>query len=415
MSMFLARPLRHLKSRFSVLSLMFVLAASCCFGQTLTTIYNFGAFANDGVAPGSGVILDKTGNVYGTTGVGGFQGSDGTVFRLTPPSSGDGTWTETILHAFKGSPDGKISESRLAMSAQGVLFGTTLRGGSVDSGTVYALFPTAGQGQWREQIVHSFGTVTDDVASPNLGVTITPQGLYGVDQTGANNTGAFYLLTRIPGSTAYQQNILYSFGAIGSGDAFGPSGELVRDAKGNFYGVTAQGGANDLGAVYKLSPPASQGGTWTESVIFSFNGTDGTLASGRLLLGKGGVLYGTTEGGGDNSAGTVFQLTPPVSGSGAWTQTVLYSFTGGNDGGFPENGVIMDGKGNLLGTASLAVFQLTPPASGSGSWAETALHNFTGPDGFIANNLTLFQGAVYGTTQEGGAFGVGTAYKLTLP
>jgi uncharacterized repeat protein (TIGR03803 family) len=412
---FAAHFLFRLKSQFSLACAVFALSASCCFGQTLTVLYDFGARANDGVAPGSGVVLDNNGNVYGTTGVGGFQGSDGIVFKLTPPSSGQGDWTETILHGFRGTPDGKIAESRLTMNAKGVLYGTTNKGGSEDSGTVYALVPPTAQGGWKEQIVHNFGTVTDDVVTPIYGVLLAPEGLYGVDQGGANNTGAFYLLTRTPGSSSFTQNILFSFGAFGSGDGADPGGELVRDSKGNFYGVTVQGGVNNLGAVYKLTPPASAGGAWTESVIFSFDGTNGTLPSGRLLLGKGGVLYGTTSGGGDHSAGTVFQLTPPASGTGPWTEKVLYSFTGGLDGGEPQNGIIMDTKGNLLGTASNAIFQLTPPSSASGNWTETVLHDFTGPDGFIANNLTLFQGAVYGTTLEGGAFGVGNVYKLTLP
>jgi uncharacterized repeat protein (TIGR03803 family) len=191
---------------------------------------------------------------------------------------------------------------------------------------------------------------------------------------------------------------------------------LIRDAKGNFYGVTGQGGDNNLGAVYEISPPAVNGGPWTETVLFSFNGSNGTLPAGRLLLGIGGVLYGTTNGGGASGAGTVFQLTPPAAPGGSWTETLLYTFTGGNDGGFPENGVILDSKGNLLGNASNAVFQLTPTQSTGGVWTESVLHNFTGPDGFITvGTLTLSRKALYGTTAEGGAHGVGTAFKLTLP
>jgi uncharacterized repeat protein (TIGR03803 family) len=413
---------RSLISQFQSLAvelllLAFVMGAGAgaAFGQTLTTLHNFGASPTDGVAPGTGVILDKAGNAYGNTGVGGFQGADGTVFKLTPPASGGGEWTETILHLFHGKPDGKIPEGRLAMNAQGILISTTLHGGTDDLGTVYALIPPTGKGPWKEKIVHSFGTVTNDVSTPNQGVFIAPEGFYSVDQGGANNTGAFYLLSPAAGGASFTQHILYSFGALGSGDGADPAGGLVRDSKGNFYGVTGQGGANNLGAVYELSPPKSKGGAWTESVIFSFDGTNGTLPAGPLLLGTGGILYGTTNGGGDSGAGLVFQLTPPVAAGNAWTESVLYTFTGGNDGGFPESGVVMDTEGNLLGSASNAIFQLTPPQSTGGAWTESVLHNFTGPDGFIAGPITLSNGAVYGTTQEGGAFGVGTAFQLTLP
>jgi uncharacterized repeat protein (TIGR03803 family) len=223
--------------------------------------------------------------------------------------------------------------------------------------------------------------------------------------------GAFYLLTPPTDGTIWTQNILYNFKL--APDATFPGGELIRDSKGNFYGVGIQGGANNLGAVFELSPPAVQGGAWTESVLFSFNGDDGTLPSGPLLLGPGGVLYGTTEGGGAHAAGTVFQLTPPVNRGAPWTHTVLYSFTGGNDGGFVSNGVIADKQGRLYGTASNAIFKLTPQSDGT--WTEIVLHNFTGPDGFLAIcQLTFFKGALYGTTEEGGAFGIGTVFQLTL-
>jgi hypothetical protein len=128
-------------ARLPLLGFMVATLASGAFGQTLTTLYDFGASPTDGVAPSSGVIFDKTGNLYGTTGVGGFQGADGTVFKLTPPSGGTGPWTETILHRFHGSPDGKIPEGRLIMTAQGALVGTTVHGGATDQGTVYFSCP----------------------------------------------------------------------------------------------------------------------------------------------------------------------------------------------------------------------------------------------------------------------------------
>jgi uncharacterized repeat protein (TIGR03803 family) len=398
------------------LSLLLILTALACHasGQTLTTLHNFGAIKHDGQAPGWGVIIDKDGNLFGTTGTGGAQRSLGTVFELSPPTVPGDPWTETILHRFHGTPDGR-NPSQLVMTPDGALAGTTLLGGTNNSGIAYTLSPPVSQGTWKKKIIHNFGSVPDDVVTPNFGFLMEPEGLYGVDQGGANNTGAVYLLTAPARKGAWTQHILYSFGSSQSGDAALPSGELVRDSSGNFYGLTGLGGANNLGAVYRVSPPAKQGGAWTETVLFSFNGTDGTLPAGPLLLGPGGVLYGTTNGGGDSGAGLVFELDPPAVPGNPWTETILHAFTGGNDGGSPENGVLADGNGRLLGTAGQVIFVLTPPQSPGNPWTESVLHTFSGPDGFVTNTLTLSNNALYGTTQLGGAFGHGTVFQLTLP
>ena len=395
-----------------VLALIFVtMLVGNASGQTLTTIYNFGAYPGDAVAPGSGVIADKNGNLFGTTGFGGINGSNGTVFELSPPAVVGNPWTESLIHRFRGTPDGKIAESRLAMNAKGMLVGTTLQGGSNNQGTAFIMAPPTNGSVWKEKIMHDFGTVPNDVVSPNLGLFVASEGYYGVDQGGAAGFGAVYLLTSTGGS--FTQNILYSF--KGTPDAAFPGGELVRDATGNFYGVSVQGGANNLGAVYELSPPTGQGGAWTETVLYSFNGNNGTLPSGRLLLGAGGVLYGTTDGGGAHSAGLVFELDPPQVPGNPWTESILYEFTGGADGTNPSTGVIADRKGNLLGTAGSTIFMLRPPQVPGGPWTESVLHTFTGPDGFSAGPLTLVKNAIYGTTSQAGAFGHGTAYQLTIP
>src|SRR5690242_20751968 len=131
-SKFLNRRASCLRSSLFLLAL--AVSAASAFGQTLTTLYSFGAVPGDGVAPGSGVVADKNGNLFGTTGVGGAQGSDGIVFELSPPQNTGDAWVETILHRFRGTPDGKISESRLLMTSKGALIGTTLKGGANDLG-----------------------------------------------------------------------------------------------------------------------------------------------------------------------------------------------------------------------------------------------------------------------------------------
>jgi uncharacterized repeat protein (TIGR03803 family) len=190
------------------------------------------------------------------------------------------------------------------------------------------------------------------------------------------------------------------------------------DQSGNLYGTTLLGGAQNVGAVFEVSPPAVPGDPWTEKVLYSFRGPDGSSPGGRLLIDATGALYGTTSGGGTKFSGNVFKLTPS---GGSWTQTVLYNFSGGSpDGGSPFAGVMMDKKGRLLGTAQGGgqgsggvVFMLEPP-QGSGEWIETVLHSFSGPDGFRPScPLVLKGGGIYGTTTQGGLFGTGTAFVLT--
>jgi uncharacterized repeat protein (TIGR03803 family) len=399
------------------LLLLLTLAMLTCnaFGQNLTILYSFGAIKEDGTAPGSGVIVDKSGNLFGTTGVTGSR-FNGTVFELSPPALHSDVWTETIIHRFHGTPDGRSPLSRPVMMASGALAGTTSRGGADDLGIAYNLLPPVAGGNWKRRIIHSFGIAANDVVTPDLGLLPATEGLYGVDQGGANNTGAFYLLTPPARGLAWTQHILYNFQAVGSNDAAFPGGELIRDANGNFYGVSVQGGANNLGAVYEISPPARQGDVWTEAVIYSFNGTDGTLPAGPLLFGPNGVLYGTAEGGGDNGAGLVFELDPPSADGNPWSEIILHTFNGGTDGTSPATGVIPGPNGTLLGTAGGTVFMLTPPQSHGDAWTETVLHSFSLRDGFIISSpITLFDNALYGTTAQGGTFGKGTVFQLTLP
>jgi uncharacterized repeat protein (TIGR03803 family) len=216
------------------------------------------------------------------------------------------------------------------------------------------------------------------------------------------------------------ETILYNF--AGTDGAF-PSSELIMDREGNLYGTTLLGGANDVGTVYRLTPPTKSGATWTESVLFSFSGPDGNAPFGRLQLdGDDNLIYGTTSGGGASQAGTVFRLTAEQPGD-SWTESVLYSFTGGRDGGSPEAGVILDNQGRLVGAASTGgsggpdfggvLFVLTPPTVDADSWTETVLESFGGPNGFRPLcRLVKHNGAMYGTTSAGGQNGTGTIFVV---
>lgn len=184
------------------------------------------------------------------------------------------------------------------------------------------------------------------------------------------------------------------------------------DPSGNLYGTTQNGGVGGFGAVYKLTPA---GGSWTESVLYSFGDLQGKFPLAGVIFDNAGNLYGTTSSGGDFGFGTVYQLTN--SGSG-WTQNTLHSFSGGSDGAFPWGGLLYDNAGHLYGTSSGGnggagtVFELT---FSNGNWTYRVIHNFNGNDGQSPVDSLVMDGSgnLYGTAQNGGAFGFGSVFELT--
>ena len=223
-----------------------------------------------------------------------------------------------------------------------------------------------------------------------------------------------------PGKKAgsWTETVLYSFGSQ-PGDGIYPQAGLIMDAEGNLYGTTVSGGASTncddgCGSVFELSA------TGTETVLYSFCSqggcTDGTQPYADLIMDKKGNLDGTTGGGGTNGGGTVFQLTPN---NGTWTETVLHSFgSQPGDGIYPQAGLIMDKKGNLYGTTQQGgaygegtVFELSPTGT------ETVLHSFPSQSGdgywLDAGLIRDKKGNLYGTSYEGGANGEGAVFKVT--
>jgi uncharacterized repeat protein (TIGR03803 family) len=203
------------------------------------------------------------------------------------------------------------------------------------------------------------------------------------------------------------------------------------DSSGNLYGTTAQGGAYKSGTVFELKAPAPSGVGWTESTLFSFNGTNGKFPEAGLIIDANGNFYGTTLFGGTGNHGTVFKLAPPSTSGGNWTESVLLSFNGANGAG-PHDALTMDTDtgGNLLhlyGTAQSGgvynhgtVFELTPPANGTTWPPPSILHSFSGalssgPDGAtpLYDSLILASGNLYGTTTKGGTNGAGIVFELT--
>ncbi len=226
-----------------------------------------------------------------------------------------------------------------------------------------------------------------------------------------------------------QETVIYQFGAAGPNDGSVPNGGLVFDAAGNIYGTTGTGGSEGAGTVFELSP--LQDGTWQETVLYNFcsgsNCPDGAIPNGGLVFDAKGNLYGTTtEGGANVFYGSVFELSPPSQQGGSWTEQVLWSFGGANDGVNPYDGLVID-AGNLYGTTSGTmtagagmVFELSPGRNG---WTETVLHVFClnypdCSDGAQPKAGVTFDkaGNLYGTTTDGGQpnkVGWGVAYELS--
>jgi uncharacterized repeat protein (TIGR03803 family) len=212
-------------------------------------------------------------------------------------------------------------------------------------------------------------------------------------------------------------------------DGFNPYGGLTIDQAGNLYGTTGAGGTAGFGTVFKMSKPH---GRWLFTSIYSFQGgNDGKWPFARVIFGPDGSLYGTTyQGGGEgcgygNGCGTVFKLTPnaalPAAVVGGWTETVLYRFTGGSDGGTPmTGGLVFDQQGSIYGTTVIGgtygagtVYKLTPFGGG---WTESVIYSFTGgSDGQWPFSGVIFDqaGNLYGTTGDGGSSGYGTVFELS--
>jgi uncharacterized repeat protein (TIGR03803 family) len=325
--------------------------------------------------------------------------------------------TEKVLYSFHGTPDASIPTSNLISDDAGNLYGTTARGGISDgsygTGTVFKLSPASGH--WRETILYKFSGGSDG-KYPSSGLVRDSNGnLYGTtSQGGSSSCGCGVVFEVDPSGT---ETVLYSFTQT---DGEYPSGGLIFDAHGDLFGTTSNGGTYGNGAVFELIPKSD--GTWTEQVLYSFidNSGDGANPDSGVVMDNAGNLYGTTESGGNNPGdGIVFEL--KHSGSG-WKESILYSFTGGADGGRPFAGLAIH-DGNLYGTTisggsgAGAVFELQP---GSTGWTETVIYAFKGhPDGANPEAGVIFDksGNLYGTTYSGGwrycFIGCGTIFKLT--
>jgi len=404
-------------SSFAVAVLIF---AGCAFATTEKVVYSFGA-APDGFGPGTALVADSAGNLYGTTGAGGTASCGcGTIFELSPPSISGGSWTETTLYSFQGgTEDGAQPGGTLVFDSAGNLYGVTIKGGNNNgtAGTVFELSPpTSPGGSWTETLLWAF--------QPNGRGGVTPGGLamdaegdlFGTGyQGGANRDGVVWelLKPRVGFNSLWVEKVLYSFGSVAN-DGTNPSPNIVfRD--GVIYGTTTGG---CCGAVFEL---VNHSGVWTESILYRFTGVEGAEPIGGVVLDPAGNLYGPLYGSGSDpcSCGSVYELSPAAVAGDPWQETTLYTFTYHGDGGYPGGRLWRDKLGDLFGTANEGgiktgvgdqtygtVFKLKAPAVSGGAWILQPLHDFGGMpanDGSLPEGqLTLVNGLLYGTTQLGG-------------
>jgi len=300
----------------------------------VTVLHDFGG-GLDGANPEGALILDKAGNLYGTTTAGGSSNA-GTVFKISAAGH------ETVLYSFTGAADGAVPEAGLARDGAGNLYGTTTAGGANGNGTVFKLTAPAQKGErWSERVLYSFGTGTDGT-TPVAGVTFDSAGaLLGTASAGgAYGYGTIFEL--VPSKSGWTETILHDF--QNEDDGAVPYGGLIS-YKGNFYGAATEGGTAGGGTIYELSPGT---GGWTYTVIYSVPGWGISGEFRDLKMDASGNLYGTTHCDGTYSAGTVYELTPA---GGSWTYTSLYVFTGGADGLYSFSNLAIDG-GNIYGTTN---------------------------------------------------------------
>ena len=253
-----------------------------------TVLYSF-ANAPDGANPINGLIMDKAGNLYGTTFAGGAAGGNGTVFEMVPSAGG---WTEQPIYAINSNGAG------LTMDALGNIFGATYS-------TLFELVAN-GSGGFNPRVIYTFVPASaskqgsDPVGTPVLD---SAGNIYGTTLSGGSNGfGVAYKLVR--GTKSYTEKILANFGAkLGEN----PAATVVFDSAGNIYGTTKQGGQKGAGTVYEL---VAKTGYYAPVVLWNFNGENGAEPFGSLILDSAGYVYGTTYTGGSSGDGSVFVVNP---------------------------------------------------------------------------------------------------------
>jgi uncharacterized repeat protein (TIGR03803 family) len=297
-------------------------------GGTLTDIYDFcpGTTCTDGSYPMGGVTLGFDGNLHGTT-QGGGTGNAGTVFKLTP------TGTLTTLHSFVNGTDDSVPVYATLQGQDGNTYGVSI---GQYNGQYGSFFKLTASGTFT--VLHDFTYTDGDY--PSLPAQGTDGNFYGTTVLGGSKgLGVVYKMT-----SAGKVTVLHNFIGYPTDGAY-PKGILVQGNDGNFYGTTYQGGSNNEGSVFKITPAG--GFTLIHSFVYASPSFDGQLPWDGLTLGPDGNFYGTTANGGTKNDGTLFKITP------SGTETVLYNFCDPScNGYYPATPLVLETDGNFYGNTN---------------------------------------------------------------
>ena len=379
---------RDLRARVILFGLATAVTFSSADAAQFRVLHSFTG-GNDGARPEFALLADSSGNLYGTTSQGGGTGCTvgcGVIYKIAP----DGT--ETILHAFTGGSDGADPNGPLVSDASGNLYGTTGAYADGYSGTVFKVSPGG-----VLTTLHSF-TKEPDGVQPLGGVILDGSGnLYGTTYYGG--TEGYGTVYRIAPDGI--ETILHSFDPQ-KGEGGEPFKSLLRDPKGNFYGI-----AGAPGEIYKVDKKGAL------TVLYTFRQGDenGSFPAAALIRDKLGNLYGTTTEDGSYDYGTAYKLAPDG------TMSVLYSFDGGKCGGDPVAGLLADKQGNFYGETTTTGDEVTGAIFRLGAdGTMKRLHRFTGredggdPTGGLISGP---QGLLYGVASLGGSKDEGTVFAVS--
>lgn len=382
----------------TVLSALLLVAAHPAQAQTEQVLYSFSG-QPDGANPYGGVTFSNN-DIYGTTYNGGLYGY-GSVYQLTP--NGSGGYTEALLYSFcpaaPSCTDGQNPAlGSLVFDTKGNLYGTTFSGGANGDGEVFELTPGTG-GTWTQSVIYSF-TGEPDAANPVNGLLIDANGnLYGTAYSGGGGGNGAVFEVSPNGSGGFTEQVIYSYSSTLAG--------LVMNSTGDLFGTSST-------TVFELAPNGSGG--WGSKTIFTFTTVaQGTTPNGTLAIDSNGNLYGTTTAGGKNSDGVAYKLT--LESNGTYKESILYSF--GGTGSKPDAGIVLDSSLNIYGTTNAGgkngagvVYELVAP-TGTGGYKERTLQTFIGENGAVPYDaLVLNGGYLYGTTYNGGADGEGAVFVV---
>jgi uncharacterized repeat protein (TIGR03803 family) len=423
----LSAKLRPTLALAAAIVLPVVLPPPLARAQTETVLHTFDGCKSCAYGGGHALLL-KGSHLYGVA----DGPSDSDAFSLNIPAGGQATFKR--LYAFPGGVGGNAGPtSPLISDAHGNLYGALKDGGAYEDGAVFELTPPAkGQTGWTEQLIYSFDAFSDQSGTVENGLAMDSSGaIYGATEYGPGGgalCGGIFKLTPATGGGEWTKTWLHIFSNSGS-DGCQPRGNLLLDASGTIYGATQFGGGYFEGTVYTLAPPAAGQSAWTFTTIYQFTGgADGAQPNSGLIGGTGN-LWGTTTSGGSGTeclnteygCGTVFELAQQTPGDPAYTLTTWHEFGIGTDGFFPRAGLYMDANGTFWGTTEQggapglgSIYMLEPIRATYDYSLVYAFQGILAGDGANPGCALIedASGALYGTTPAGSGEGAGVIFKL---